>query len=229
MGGPSVASDMTRTTRPMSKPAARLTDMHVCPMVTGLVPHVGGPIVSPGHPQTLIAGLPAARVTDMAVCVGPPDTIILGSFTVLIGGLAAARMGDSCTHGGTIVMGCPTVLIGDSGSGSASPQGMVMSAARAMGKPFTRTNCAAKAALAAQADSPLFAEGEPTKTSWIEVALVDEDGRPVPYQRYRVIAPDGKVREGFLDAKGLARVSGIDPGTCRITFPEFDKEVWNPQ
>jgi uncharacterized Zn-binding protein involved in type VI secretion len=86
--------------------------MHVCPMVTVLVPHVGGPILPPGGIPVLIGGLPAARVTDMCVCVGPPDVIALGSFTVLIGGLPAARMGDLTAHGGTIVLGCPTVLIG---------------------------------------------------------------------------------------------------------------------
>lgn len=96
----------------MGQPAARLTDMHVCPMVTVLVPHVGGPIAAPGAPTVLIGGLPAARVGDMAVCVGPPDVIALGSFTVLIGGQPAARMGDLTAHGGTIVLGYPTVLIG---------------------------------------------------------------------------------------------------------------------
>jgi uncharacterized Zn-binding protein involved in type VI secretion len=80
-------------------------------MVTVLVPHVGGPIVSPGAPTVLIGGLPAARVGDMCVCVGPPDVIALGSFTVLIGGQPAARMGDMTAHGGAIVVGCPTVLI----------------------------------------------------------------------------------------------------------------------
>ena len=96
----------------MGAPAARLTDMHVCPMVTGVVPHVGGPILAPGAPTVLIGKMPAARVTDMAVCVGPPDMIALGSVTVLIGGMPAARMGDTCAHGGAIVMGYPTVLIG---------------------------------------------------------------------------------------------------------------------
>jgi len=93
-------------------PAARITDMHVCPMVTGVVPHVGGPILPAGEPTVLIGGLPAARVGDMATCVGPPDTIIMGSTTVLIGGMPAARMGDSTAHGGTIVLGEFTVLIG---------------------------------------------------------------------------------------------------------------------
>ncbi|MDH7444139.1 PAAR domain-containing protein [Aquimarina sp. 2201CG14-23] len=93
-------------------PAARITDMHVCPMVTGVVPHVGGPILPAGEPTVLIGGLPAARVGDMATCVGPPDTIIVGSGTVMIGGMPAARMGDSTAHGGTIILGLPTVLIG---------------------------------------------------------------------------------------------------------------------
>ncbi len=96
----------------MGQPAARVTDMHVCPMVTGVVPHVGGPILPPGCPTVLIAGMPAARVGDMATCTGPPDSIILGSFTVMIGGQPAARMGDTTAHGGSIVAGCPTVLIG---------------------------------------------------------------------------------------------------------------------
>lgn len=93
-------------------PAARISDMHVCPMVTGVVPHVGGPIMPAGEPTVLIGGLPAARVGDMATCVGPPDTILMGSTTVLIGGMPAARLGDSTAHGGTIVLGEFTVLIG---------------------------------------------------------------------------------------------------------------------
>lgn len=96
----------------MGKPAARLTDMHVCPMVTGIIPHVGGPITGPGCPTVLIGSLPAARVGDMVTCVGPPDTIALGSFTVLIGGQPAAQMGSLCAHGGTVILGMPTVLIG---------------------------------------------------------------------------------------------------------------------
>src|SRR3954465_1186994 len=98
----------------MGQPAARITDMHVCPMVTpGVppIPHVGGPILPPGGITVLIGGLPAARVGDMAVCVGPPDVIALGSFTTLICGQPAARMGDLTAHGGVIMMGCPTVLI----------------------------------------------------------------------------------------------------------------------
>ena len=96
----------------MGMPAARLTDMHTCPMVTGIVPHVGGPISGPGAPTVLIASLPAAHVGDMAVCVGPPDSLVKGSATVLIGGTPAVRLGDSTAHGGVVILGCPTVLIG---------------------------------------------------------------------------------------------------------------------
>lgn len=96
----------------MGAPAARITDMHICPMITVLVPHIGGPILPPGEPTVLIGGTPAARVGDMAICTGPPDTIAMGSSSVFIGGMPAARMGDTTAHGGTIIGGLPTVLIG---------------------------------------------------------------------------------------------------------------------
>ena len=92
--------------------AARITDMHVCPAFSGPVPHVGGPVLPPGVPTVLIGGLPAATVGDMAVCTGPPDSIVQGSGTVMIGGKPAARLGDSTAHGGKIVLGCMTVMIG---------------------------------------------------------------------------------------------------------------------
>lgn len=96
----------------MGMPAARITDMHACPMVTVLVPHVGGPILPPGGIPVFIGKLPAARLSDQAVCVGPPDVIVKGSGTVFICKLPAARIGDLTAHGGAIVAGFPTVLIG---------------------------------------------------------------------------------------------------------------------
>ena len=99
----------------MGLPAARLTDMHVCPMVTpGVppIPHVGGPIVVPSAPTVLIGGVPAAGMGSMCVCVGPPDVIVKASMTVMAGGRPLARMGDLTAHGGTIVVGLPTVLVG---------------------------------------------------------------------------------------------------------------------
>src|SRR5690554_1439722 len=96
-------------------PAARVTDMHACPMQTpGLppVPHVGGPIVGPGVATVLIGKLPAAVVGDLCTCTGPPDSIVSGSSTVMVNGRPAARQGDSCAHGGSVVVGLPTVIIG---------------------------------------------------------------------------------------------------------------------
>jgi uncharacterized Zn-binding protein involved in type VI secretion len=99
----------------MGMPQARAGDNHFCPMVTPAVPpipHVGGPVLPPGCPLVLVGGMPAARAGDTCMCVGPPDVIAMGSFTVLIGGMPAARMGDMTAHGGTIVLGCPTVVVG---------------------------------------------------------------------------------------------------------------------
>ena len=94
-------------------PAARISDMHLCPMVDpGPKPHVGGPVSGPCVPTVLIGGLPAAVVGDLCICVGPPDTIVKGSATVMIGGKAAARLGDTTGHNGVIVQGLPTVIIG---------------------------------------------------------------------------------------------------------------------
>ncbi len=111
-------------------PAARVGDLHVCPMVTGIVPHVGGPILPPGGITVLIGGMPAARMGDMATCVGPPDSIMMGSPTVKIGNMMAARLGDPTMHGGVITLGCPTVMIGIPGQGSA------LQAAAKTGAPF---------------------------------------------------------------------------------------------
>lgn len=96
----------------MGQPAARVSDMHVCPMVTGVVPHVGGPVLPPGGVTCLIGCMPAARSADMCTCVGPPDSIVKGSGTVMVSNMPLARMGDTTSHGGSIVLGCFTVLVG---------------------------------------------------------------------------------------------------------------------
>ena len=92
--------------------AARATDMHTCPMVTGTVPHVGGPLLPGGNTTVMIGGVPASVVGDSCVCTGPPDSLVAGSSSVMIGGKPAVRMGDTTTHGGIVVAGCPTVIIG---------------------------------------------------------------------------------------------------------------------
>lgn len=93
--------------------AARINDMHICPMLNpNGSPHTGGPILPPGQVNVIIQGQPAAKLGDMCTCAGPPDSIVKGSSTVFIGGMPAARMGDTTSHGGQIAMGCPTVNIG---------------------------------------------------------------------------------------------------------------------
>ncbi len=112
----------------MGMPSARIGDMHTCPMVNpGPVPHVGGPILK-GQPTVLVGKMPAARITDLAVCVGPPDTIVKGSSGVMIGKIPAARLGDMTAHGGVIVAGCPTVLIGEVASTSSQLATMMKAA-----------------------------------------------------------------------------------------------------
>lgn len=116
-------------------PAARITDMHVCPMFDGPKPHVGGPILPPAASTVLIGNLPAARITDLATCIGPPDVIVRGSSTVLINNLMAARIGDNTAHGGVIVSGCMTVIIGETGMG-LPPQAQALINAAKTGAPF---------------------------------------------------------------------------------------------
>ncbi len=104
-------------------PAARVGDLHVCPMVTGVVPHVGGPILPPCAPTVITGYMPQARMGDMATCVGPPDVIVKGSPTVLVSNMMAARIGDMTAHGGIITLGCMTVLIGEAGGGGGGGGG----------------------------------------------------------------------------------------------------------
>lgn len=143
----------------MGMPAARVGDMHVCPMVNpGPVPHVGGPILPPCMVTVITGGMPQARITDMAVCAGPPDVIVKGSATVLVGSLPAARLGDNTAHGGVIVVGMPTVLIGDAGGGGGGggggPGGMGSSVPAVFGNPSAQ----AKAMIAAAKFGTPFCE-----------------------------------------------------------------------
>ena len=116
----------------MSK-AARIGDQHVCPKIEpGPVPHVGGPIIT-GENTVLICGSPAARISDKAICAaGGADNITQGETSVLIGGKKASRIGDSTAHGGKIVSGAPTVLIG------REPKGNCLKLARISGTPFIK-------------------------------------------------------------------------------------------
>ncbi|HWK03328.1 MAG TPA: PAAR domain-containing protein [Puia sp.] len=217
----------------MGKPAARLADMHVCPMLTpGLppIPHVGGPILGPGCPTVLIGGMPAAVMGDMCVCVGPPDSIVLGSTGVMIGGKPAARMGDQCAHGGTIILGCPTVLIGEvSGTAAERPDA-------ASGD--SQTAATALSMFEAQerqwVDIPGIPDLPPHKKdppsiidhSSIAFRLIDQEGNPIEGERYEVTLPDGSTRKGKTDKNGEVSIHGFTPGMCQVSFPDVHSDEW---
>jgi len=193
------------------------------------IPHVGGPILPPGVPTVLIGGLPAAVLGGMATCVGPPDSIVLGSVGVMFGGQPAARMGDSCAHGGTIVGGCPTVLIGDVSPG-APPVVVVTPAVSSPAAAPSSSRQAGALTKAAERGAPFCEVCEQAKEekkkkeekkTFVAIELKDEAGAPRAGEKYRVTLPDGTVKEGFLDMEGKARVEGVDPGNCKITFPDL--------
>jgi len=158
----------------MGMPAARVTDMHTCPMVTGLVPHVGGPIIPPCAPTVLTGSMPQARIGDMAVCVGPPDMIAMGSPTVLVSGSPAARLGDMTAHGGVIVSGFPTVLIGESGSGSGRGGG------GGGGAGASKSGAADVGGTSIAQNLPIVLEGDDVIEEQVRAAMTEaaREGRP---------------------------------------------------
>lgn len=226
----------------MGKPAARVGDMHVCPMMTpGVppIPHVGGPLLPPGAPTVLIGGMPAAVMGGMATCVGPPDSVVLGSMGVMIGGQPAARMGDMCAHGGTIVLGLPTVLIGEMMPGvppvvvvpavvlvaktaeaKTSGQAQALTEAAKRGTPFCEVCEQAK-----QEEEEQQAKKEEEKT-FVEVEVVDSENQPVPGEKYEIQLLDGTKKKGVTDSRGRIRLDEVDLGEYKIMFPDLDANDW---
>jgi uncharacterized Zn-binding protein involved in type VI secretion len=199
--------------------AARLTDMHICPQITVLVPHVGGPIMAPGVPTVLIGGMPAAVMGDICTCVGPPDSIILGSSGVYIGGKPAARMGDMTAHGGTIMLGCFTVLIGETGAGGggggAAPQ-------LALNKFPAKiaANLENKKALKEAAEN---GDDKAKKTNKEDLSaqftLVDEAEKGMADVDYEIETSDGERHTGKTDSSGkTATLSGYTTADCRVSY-----------
>src|SRR4029079_16099039 len=176
-------------------PVGRVFDFHLCPMQTPAVvpiPHVGGPVVGPGAVTVWAGGAPVSVVGDMAICVGPPDVLTNGSMTVMAEGRPVVRISDMTAHLGMVLVGCPTVLVGDSG-GAGTSQAATMSAAKAGGSAFVRSECNAKAASAVVTPTKPPA---PTVEAWVEVEFVDRAGRPVPFQRVVVTDAAGVSRIG---------------------------------
>ena len=211
------------------QPAARVGDMHTCPMVTPgtpPVPHVGGPVLPPGGVTVLIGALPAARIGDMSLCVGPPDSIVKGAFPVPIAGSPAARLGDQTVHGGVVSMGCPTVLIGLSGTAGNVRVGTDMCNAAAGGRASGTTqqsynNCGVESSrqLINRANGSNVSENQLLQTAinkqWASgtpgSAPVFADGGTVPATRQSILANAGltsTVQVNTADALGLAMSRG---------------------
>jgi len=204
----------------MGFPAARLIDLHLCPMVTGLVPHIGGPIIGPGCPTVLIQGLPAGHATDVLACIGPPDIIAKGSSGVFIGGFPAARMLDRCAHGGLIVLGCFTVLIGETGNGAGGPDAPMPAAQALAGSASGRSTTvqidgdnAFKAqtmialAMIALARTP----ATPSGREWHR--QMQANGRTVAIHKGAPEQNDCTPRNGANAANGTGSDINRDPGT----------------
>lgn len=202
----------------MGKPAARINDMHTCPMSNpGGSPHVGGAISGPGVPTVFIGGQPAAVVGDMATCSGPPDSIAVGSTGVFIGGKPAARMGDNTSHGGVITAGCPTVFIGDM---AGAPR-----AVGARGGP-TMVIAARRSATIALATSGGKEKSE-AETHWLDVKFVDKAGYPITGVDYEFTGTDGKKSRGRLGSDGRIRQDGINPGNCTVQLFLVHNARWS--
>lgn len=204
----------------MGKPAARIGDMHVCPMVTVLVPHVGGPIVGPGCPTVLIGGMPAAVMGDMCACTGPPDVILLGSTGVFIGGKPAARLGDMTAHGGSIMLGCFTVLIGETGGGGGGTGGGLSANMLSKVGAAEAANLANKVALEnAAKEGDDLAERTNKEDYNAQFSLVDEAEKGIEGVNYEIETNDGEKHSGKTDSDGkTANLSGFTTADCRVSF-----------
>ena len=214
--------------------------MHTCPMVTGVVPHVGGPVLPVGCPTVIIGGLPAARVGDLLTCIGPPDTIVEGSATVTIGFMPAARQGDKTAHGGVIVLGHPTTLIGDAGSGGATAPGAAAGAGG--GETATSEEPPASAAIdptsiraalleAAQSGAPclcnppLDGTAEDLQSVFAVRVVDDETGQPIAGVELTIRVPTGEVETDVTESNGMIRIDDLESGTCDILLMD-DAEAY---
>lgn len=205
----------------MGKPAARIGDMHVCPMVDGVKPHVGGPVTGPGPGTVLIGGQLAVTMGDMCTCVGPPDPIVLGSAGVMIGGKPAARMGDMTSHGGNIILGCPTVLIGEVGSGGSGggSGGGMGGAMNALGAGAMKDLLNKKALTEAAESGDGLAPRSDKEDLKAQFTLVDEAEKPIKGVKYEIKTSEGQKYMGKTDGSGKTEnITGVTPADCQVVF-----------
>lgn len=191
--------------------AARLSDLHTCPMqspATPPVPHVGGAILGPGVPSVHIGFLPAATMGDTCLCTGPPATVLKGAPQVLIGGRPAARRDDPTSHGGRIQAGCPTVIIGDGG-----------------GAPGGSGSVGSTSASGASSSSTSSESNAPTARTHLRVVLLDHRDHPVLGENVQIHLDDGRTISGRTDEEGTLYAGDVEPGSGRVTFPDLDEET----
>ncbi len=204
----------------MSQPAARVTDMHVCPMSDGPKPHVGGPVTGPGVANVMIGGMPAATVGDMCTCTGPPDAIIMGSSTVMIGGKPAARLGDTTAHGGTIVLGCFTVMIGSSaGGGGGAGGGGANSQFQKEGANQKKQEQNSKALQESAKKDEAYANRKVKKDYSAQYTLKDHAGKPKTQVPYEIRMNDTSIHKGKTNGQGQTLpVQGYTVGDGTVSF-----------
>ena len=204
--------------------AARVSDLHICPMVTGVVPHVGGPILPPGQINVLIGNMPAARMGDMCTCAGPPDVIVRGEPTVLIGGKPAARFMDTTAHGGMITTGFPTVIIG-SASGGSTGGGPSPGAGGGPAPGDEHESCF-------ECRQSLADEGMNSSDPEVRAAASDMDrlNHDLEHARLSQHVYDGTAPEGWevVDDPGELAALGLDPGDLEQPGSEFRAVVYRP-
>lgn len=200
------------------KPIATLGSMHVCPMCTGLVPHVGGPVAGPGAPNVLINGKPAALVGDICVCSGPPDTIVQGEPTVLINGVPVATMGSMTAHGGSIVSGEPNVIIG---SGTTSKPTTIMPVKRI---PFPKIRIADRVGAAIKGKSGELRQAKENQQQLKEEAASEEAAQSPRLFNLKWTYEEASTRDAQLEEKLVmtTEVAGIDDGAT-IVFAVYQK------
>jgi len=203
-------------------PAACMGDMHVCPLVTGVVPHVGGPIIL-GSIGVLIGGRPAARMGDMVTCVGPPDTIMMGVPTVMIGEISPAPGGAGSGGGGAGGAGAAAfalaAALGSAAAGAAKLLSMSLGASAAA--------ASASAKAATQNGSSDTAQGETKQGHWIVFEFLDKAGLPVAGLPYLYKSVDGSERRGRLGPKGTVQEQGIDSGNCSVKLVSLTDAKWS--
>jgi len=203
----------------MGKPAARVGDLHVCPMWDGPKPHVGGPVLPAGVPNVLIGGMPAATSGSLCTCASAPDTIVMGSGGVLIGGMPAARMGDMTAHGGNIVVGCFTVLIGEAGGGGGGAGGGGSAGGAGVSASQAKDSANAQSLKQAAREGKDSADKKQKEDYKARFTLKDSAGKAKQGVKYQIKTSDGKVHDGKTDAGGKTEnLSGYTDADCNVTF-----------